>query len=69
MGCLEFQSLKGIWGNCCQEQRSKRQCIHGYSFQSLKGILELPAVWKLALLTPVTDYIVKVTIVIIPNRG
>lgn len=69
MDRLEFQSLKGILGNYCQEPRNKHQCIHGYSFQSLKGILELPSVWKLALLTPITDYIVKVKIVIIPNRG
>ncbi len=38
MDNLGFQSLIGIRGCFHKKRRSKRQCIHGYSFQSLIGI-------------------------------
>lgn len=39
MDCLKFQSLIGILESFVRKPRSNRHCIHGYSFQSLIGIL------------------------------
>jgi len=41
MGGLGFRSLIGIKESFYKKRRSKRQCIHGYSFQSLIGIRPL----------------------------